>query len=161
MAGNTSSTLTVERISDLQVRMTRTFDAPRHLVWEAFTKPEHVSRWWGPRYLTTVVEELDVRPGGSWRFIQREPDGTQYAFYGVFREVVPPTRLVQTFEFEGAPGQVMVDDMTLEEHDGKTTITIISTASSVEGLEGMIASGMEAGAAESYDRLAELLATMV
>jgi uncharacterized protein YndB with AHSA1/START domain len=146
--------------SDLEIAMTRVFDAPRELVFKAYTDPAAIPRWWGPRRYTTTVEELDVRPGGKWRFVSRGEDGAEYAFRGEHREIVPPERLVVTFEFEGTPGQIVVDTATFEEIDGKTKVTIVSRFPSVEARDQMLQSGMEAGAAESWDRLAELLATM-
>ncbi len=102
---------------------------------------------------------MDFRPGGAWRFVQRGPDGNEYAFRGVYREIVPPERLVYTFEFEGMPG-VSLETLTFVEHDGKTTLTTSSRFPSVEARNGMLESGMEAGAAETMDRLAEYLGTM-
>jgi uncharacterized protein YndB with AHSA1/START domain len=155
-----SHTLTVTTPSDREIVMTRVFDAPRELVFEALSKPEHMREWWGPRGFTMPVCEMDFRPGGAYRFVQRGPDGAEYAFRGEFREIVPPERISWTFEFEGMPGQVSVDTMTLTEEDGKTTITSMSLFDSVEQRDGMLQSGMETGAAESYDRLAELLEKM-
>jgi uncharacterized protein YndB with AHSA1/START domain len=138
--------------------MTREFDAPRELVWKVYTDPAHLPNWWGPRGLTTTVEAMDVRPGGAWRFIQRDTDGNEYAFHGVYHQVVPPERVVSTFEFEGMPGHVMLETMTLEDLGGRTRLTTTSVFQSVEDRDGMLASGMEQGATESMDRLAELLA---
>jgi uncharacterized protein YndB with AHSA1/START domain len=146
--------------SDREIGMSRVFDAPRELVWAAYTDPKHVANWWGQRSSTTIVDKMDVRPGGEWRYIQRAPDGTEYAFRGEYREIVPPEKLVSTFEFEGMPGQVVVDSATFEEQNGKTTVTVLSTFDSKEARDGMLQSGMEEGANESWDRLAELLATL-
>jgi uncharacterized protein YndB with AHSA1/START domain len=129
-------------------------------VFKVLTDPNAVPQWWGPRILTTTVEKMDVRPGGIWRFVQRDPDGNEYAFHGEYREIVPPERTVSTFEFEGMPGHVVIETMTLEEHDGKTTLTETSLFESMEDRDGMLNSGMEAGASEGMDRLAELLHTM-
>ena len=150
-------TLTVTTPSEREIVMTRTFDAPRELVFEAITKAEHMREWWGPRGFTMLVCEIDLRPGGAYRFVQKGPDGGEYAFRGEFREIVPPERIGWTFEFEGAPGSISVDTMTLAEEDGKTTITSTSLFDSVEQRDVMLQSGMETGAGESYDRLAELL----
>ena len=152
--------MTVTVKSDREAELTRVFDAPRRLVWEAISKPEHIPHWWGPRGNTMTACELDFRPGGAWRFVLRGPDGNDYAFRGEIREVVPPERVVQTFEFEGMPGAVSVETLTLTEHDGKTTVTVTSTFDSVEALHGMLQSGMEGGAAETYDRLEEHLRTL-
>lgn len=155
-----SHTLTVTTPSDREIVMTRVFDAPRELVFEAMSKPEHMKEWWGPRGFTMLVCEMDFRPGGAYRFVQRGPDDAEYGFRGEFREIVRPERIVWTFEFEGMPGSISVDTMTLTEEDGKTTITATSVFDSVEQRDGMLQSGMETGAAETYDRLAELLEKM-
>jgi len=146
--------------SDREIMMTRTFTAPRELVFRALVDPELVPQWWGQRGSTTVVEALDARPGGKWRFVQQAPDGNEYGFRGEFREVTPPERIVWTFEFEGMPGHIVVETMSLTESGGKTTITTHSVFDTTEERDGMIQSGMEGGANESYDRLAELLATL-
>src|ERR671930_1017794 len=104
-------------MSDRQIELRRVFDAPRRLVWEALTKPEHLSRWWGLRGSTLTVDRMDLRPGGGWRFVSRGADGKEDAFRGEYREIVPPERLVQTFEWEGLPGHVSVETLRLEEHE--------------------------------------------
>ena len=152
-----ASSLTV--ISDLEIAMTRVFDASRELVFKAYTDPEMVAQWWGQRASTTIVDKLDLRPGGTWRFIQREEGGIEYAFNGEYREVSPPERLVSTFEFEMMPGHVIVDTATFEELDGRTKVTVTSLFANIEDRDGMLSSGMEGGANESWDQLAELLAT--
>jgi uncharacterized protein YndB with AHSA1/START domain len=157
MAEKTSAATTFATPSDREFTMTRVFDAPRELVFAAHIDPQHVPNWWGQRNSTTIVDVLDARPGGAWRFVQRDPEGNEYAFRGEFREVVPPERLVYTFEFEGMPGHIVVDTITFEEHVGKTTILATSLFNSVEDRDGMLESGMESGATESWDRLAELL----
>jgi uncharacterized protein YndB with AHSA1/START domain len=150
--------LTLSLPSDREIVMTRVFAAPRELVFRAWTDPELIPHWWGWRDTTTVAT-LDLRPGGAWRFVSSGPDGVEYAFRGEYREVVPPERLVYTFEFEGMPGHVLVETITLEERDGLTTLTNHSLYDSKEERDGMLES-MEPGAAESMDRLEELLATM-
>jgi uncharacterized protein YndB with AHSA1/START domain len=152
-----ASTLTVTTPSDREIVMTRVFDAPRALVFEAHSKPEHLRRWWGPRGHTLPVCELDFKPGGTYRFVSRGPDGNEDAFRGEYREIVPPERLVYTFEWEGLPGHVSVDTITFVERDGKTTVITTTLFDSVQDRDGMLQSGMEQGASESYDRLAELL----
>jgi uncharacterized protein YndB with AHSA1/START domain len=149
--------LTVTTPSDREIAMTRVFDAPRELVFKAYTDPSRIPQWWGPKGFTTTVDQMDVRPGGVWRFVQRGPDGSEYAFNGVYREIAPPQRIVSTFEFEGMPGHVSVETLTLEEHTGKTKVTSMSLFQTVEDRDSMLQSGMEAGAAETYDRFAELL----
>jgi uncharacterized protein YndB with AHSA1/START domain len=104
--------------------------------------------------------EMDFRPGGAWRFVLRAPDGNDYGFKGVYREIEPPERIVQTFEFEGMPGHGSVETATLEDLDGKTKLTVTCLYQSVEDRDGHYNSGMEAGMRESHDRLAELLNTM-
>jgi uncharacterized protein YndB with AHSA1/START domain len=151
--------LTLTLPSDREILMTRIFDAPRELVFEAFTNPEMIAQWWGLRETTTVVEKMEVRPGGIWRYVQLDPDGSEHAaFNGVYREVVPPERLVSTFEYERMPGHVVLNTTTFEEIDGKTKITVRSLLQTREDRDGMLHSGMEKGANQAYDQLAELLA---
>ena len=157
---STDNRLKPEIISDTEVTMHRTFDAPRELVFRAFSEPELVAKWWGQRSSTTIVETYDFRVGGNWRMIQRTPDGQEYAFRGKFLEIDPPSKIVQTFEFEPMAGHIATDALTLTETDGKTLVNIVSTFMSKEDRDGMLQSGMEAGANETYDRLAELLATL-
>src|SRR5205823_9575981 len=133
------------------------FDAPRELVFKAHTDPQIIPQWWGPRSLTTTVEALEVRPGGLWRFVHHDAAGNEYAFHGVYHAVAPPERLVYTFEFEGAPGHVVLETVTFEDVQGKTKLTDVSVFQTVEDRDGMLRSGMEEGATESMDRLAELL----
>jgi uncharacterized protein YndB with AHSA1/START domain len=160
MNAHSSSALTVTLPSDREIVLSREFDAPRALVFEAMSKPEHIARWWGPRGMTTPVCEMDFRPGGSWHFVQRDADGTEYGFHGEIRDIRPPERIVQTFEFEGMPGHVSVETLTLEDLGGRTRMMVRSVFDSVEDRDGMLQSGMEKGASESYDRLAEYLPTM-
>lgn len=141
-----------------EIVMTRTFDAPRDLVFKTMTDPNLIPKWWGPRYLTTTVDEMDLRPGGRWRYLQRDPQGNEHAFHGVYHDITAPERLVFTFEYEGVPGHVLLDTVTLEEVDGKTRLTDQSVFQSVADRDGMVQSGMESGATEMMDRLEELLA---
>jgi uncharacterized protein YndB with AHSA1/START domain len=157
---NVSKTATFTMPSDREVVMTRVFDAPRALLWKAYTDPSLIQKWWGPRRYSTVVEKMDVRPGGVWRIVNRGVDGAEYWFNGVFSEVVKPERLVRTFEFEGAPGHIMVETTTFEELEGKTNVTVTSLFKTKEDRDGMVASGMRDGATESMDRLAGLLKEM-
>lgn len=140
--------------------ITRVFDAPRGLVFMAFTDAKHIPNWWGPARLTTTVDCLDARTGGSWRFVQKESTGTEHAFHGVFHEVALPSRIVQTFEYEPMAGHVQLEAANFEEADGKTTVTTKAVFLSVEDRDGMIQSGMESGLRESYERLDELLREM-
>ena len=141
-----------------EVVITRTFDAPRDLVYKTITDPALVPEWWGPAYLETTVKEMDVRHGGTWRYIQRAPDGTEHGFRGVYHEVYPNEGIIQTFEYEGIPGHVALETLWLEEIDGKTRYIGTSVFQTLEDRDGMVASGMESGAREMMDRLAELLA---
>jgi uncharacterized protein YndB with AHSA1/START domain len=147
---------TIKR-EERQVVMERVFDAPRETVWKAMTDPDSIKQWWGPRYLTTTIDKMDVKPGGVWRFIHHDPEGREYAFNGTYREIVPPERLSLTFEFEGVPGHIILQTLILDEQEGKTKLTSIADYEGIEDLEGMVNAGMEAGARESWDRLAELI----
>lgn len=149
-----------ERISERELVTTHIFDAPRELVWKAWTDPKLIPRWWGPSRYTTTVEKMDVRPGGTWRFVQRDAEGNVFGFHGEYKEVVPPKRIVDTFEFEGMPGHILIETATFEEIDGQTKVTQKSVFETAEDLEGMLASGMEEGARETMERFTELLAEM-
>jgi uncharacterized protein YndB with AHSA1/START domain len=140
--------------------MTRAFDAPRELVFKAFTDPTLISKWWGPKDYTTTVDKMDVRMGGIWRYVQHDADGNENGFRGVYHEVVTPERLVFTFEWEGLPGHILLETVTFAERDGKTIITDSSVFQTIEDRDGMVQAGMEHGAAESWDRFAELLKSM-
>jgi len=141
-----------------EIVITRVFDAPRDLVFETFTNPDLIPDWWGPARLSTTVDRMEVRSGGSWRFVQREADGPEFGFHGVFHEV-SPYRIVQPFEFEGVPGHVALETATFEDlGGGRTRYTGRSVYQSLEDRDGMVASGMESGARESMDRIADLLA---
>jgi uncharacterized protein YndB with AHSA1/START domain len=140
--------------------MTRVFDAPRQLVFEAHTRPEHVRHWWGMRGSTLALCEMDLRPGGAWRFVERQADGNEYGFRGEYREIVPPERLVHTFEFEGLPGHIAVVTTTFEEKRGRTLLTSTTRFDTREDRDGMLQSGAEQGAAQTWERLAEHLAWM-
>jgi uncharacterized protein YndB with AHSA1/START domain len=149
--------LEVTSPSDREIAMKRVFDAPRELVFEAHSSCEHLRRWWGPRNYEVAECEVDFRPGGRWRIVHRDAEGNEYAFRGEYREIVPPERITWTFEFEGMPGNVSVETLTLEEHDGKTTFSSVSVFDTVEQRDGMLESGMETGAAETMERLDEYL----
>src|SRR5690606_13620909 len=101
---------------------------------------------WGQRRSTTIVDKLDARPGGAWRFVERDGEGNEYGFHGEFREIVPPERITWTFEFEGMPGHVVTDTITFEDQGGKTLVKTTSLFASVEDRDGMLSSGMESGA---------------
>jgi uncharacterized protein YndB with AHSA1/START domain len=140
-----------------EIIMTRTFDAPRELVYRAYTDPRLIPQWWGPKSETTTVDQMDVRQGGSWRYIQRNDDGQEYAFRGVYHEVKAPERLVYTFEFEGMPGHVLLETVIFEEEGSKTKLTDQIVFQTIEDRDGMLKTGMEQGAAESMERLEKLL----
>ncbi len=139
---------------------TAVFDAPRERVFKAVTDANHIPQWWGPRMLTTTIDKLDLKKGGLWRFVQRDPQGNVYAFNGVYHEVKPPERLIYTFEFEGVPGHIVLTDVNFEEQGGRTTMTEKSVFMSGEDRDAMLADDMESGATESMERLAELLEKM-
>jgi uncharacterized protein YndB with AHSA1/START domain len=151
---------TITTPSDREIRLEREFDAPRDRVFAAYTDPELIPEWWGPHGTTTVVDQMDVRPGGSWRFMQESGDGEPTAFRGTYREVTPPERLVQTFEWEGMPGHVAVETTVFEDLGDRTRVTTTSLFHTTEERDGMLASGMETGANETYARLDELLARL-
>lgn len=152
-----TTTTQTARTSDTEFTMERTFDASPEQVFDAYVDPTKVAQWWGLRNNTTTVEVLDVRPGGAWRFVQRDTDGNAYEFYGEYLEV-SPHKLVNIFEFAGFPGHVVTDTVTFEPQGSGTRLVASSSFASKEDLDGMLSSGMEGGANESWDRLAELLA---
>jgi uncharacterized protein YndB with AHSA1/START domain len=141
-----------------EVVMTRVFDAPRELVFKVVNDPELRPQWWGPSRLDTTVEKMDVRHGGAWRIVQKDTDGSVHAFRGVYHTVEAPSYTVNTFEYEGVPGHVAMETATFEDVEGgKTRLTIKSVFQSLEDRDGMVASGMESGASEGWDRLAALI----
>lgn len=144
-----------------EIVITREFNAPRERVFRAFTDPKAIPQWWGPRYLTTIVDKMEVRPGGLWRYRQRDEKGNEFNFHGVYHSVEAPARIVQTFEFEGAPGSVSLETVTFEEEGGKTNMRSQAIFQSVADRDGMVQSGMEEGTKDTYDRLEELVAQMV
>ena len=146
--------------SDREIRIERVFDAPRGLVWQAFTDPKLVAQWWG-RGNQLVIERLEVERGGHWRFVEHAPEGV-HGFEGRFREVSPPERLSMTFEWDGLPGHVIVENVDFEElGKDRTRVVNVSQFHSTEERDGMLASGMEGGLNESYAALDRLLATLV
>ena len=153
-------TATLTKPTDREIYVERVFDAPRDRVFAAFTDPELIPEWWGPRDTTTVVDQMDVRPGGSWRFVIRNSDGSETGFRGTYREITPPERVVQTFEWEGMPGYVSVETATFEDLGDRTKVTTTSLFHTTEERDGMLEAGMERGLNESYARLDELLARL-
>src|SRR5207253_8578552 len=153
--------LKVTTPSQIEIVMTREFDAARGLVFEAHSECEHLARWWGARRYSLEVCEMDFRHGGKYRFVHSGPDGVEeHGFRGEYREIVPPAKIVWTFEWEGMPGHISVDTLTLEDlGGGRTKLIAHSLFDSKEDRDGMLQSGMEEGAAETYDRLGEFLQT--
>ena len=140
---------------------TRVVDAPRALVFEAFTKCEHLKRWMGPKNLTMVSCDTDLRPGGRYRFVFRAPDGNEVGFSGEYKEIARPSRLVRTFVFEPMPDAAALETLELEESGETTIIRTTTVHKSVENRDGHVNSGMEAGMTEGYARLDALLADML
>jgi uncharacterized protein YndB with AHSA1/START domain len=146
--------------SDVEIAMTRVFEAPRTLVWDAHTKPEHVTQWMlGPEGWTMPACEIDLRPGGEWHFTWRRSDGSELDMRGVYREVVPPERLVST-ESWGEEWPETLNTLLLTEEDGKTTLTSTMLYPSKETRDAALDTGMKDGATVSFDRLAEYLRTL-
>jgi len=153
--------LTVTTPTEREILMTRVFDAPRPLVFEAWTNPKYVSQWLlGPEGWTMPVCEIDLRPGGAWRFVWRKSDGKEMAMTGVYREVAPPERLVHT-EVWGAEWPETLNTLVLAEKDGKTTCSLTVLYPSKEARDAALKTGMEDGVAVSFDRLDGLLRSMV
>jgi uncharacterized protein YndB with AHSA1/START domain len=142
------------------IDITREFDAPRDLVFRTYTDPELLAQWLGPRKYKMTVESWEVRDGGKWRYVHSDDAGNAYGFHGVFHGTQSPDLMVQTFEFEGWPGNVSLESLVLEERDGKTVLRNHSVYQTVEARDGMIESGMETGVNEGFDRLDELLVTL-
>jgi uncharacterized protein YndB with AHSA1/START domain len=142
------------------ITMRRFFRASPELVYRACTEGEYLRRWWGPRHLEVSACEIDLRVGGTWRIVQRAPDGTEFAFHGEFLELDPPHRRVGTFIFEGALEHQAVETLVLEAVDGGTLLTSTTRHSSVEARDMHVANGMEQGMIESNERLGELLASL-
>jgi uncharacterized protein YndB with AHSA1/START domain len=160
MATKTKYETTLTLPSDREILMTRKFEAPREVVWEAITDPDLIPRWWGFARDATEVKKMDVRPGGQWQFITRTSDGEVVDFHGEYREVKRPEKLVYTFLFgDMEPGEGFVE-ITLVEQDGVTELRDRGYFNSKEERDAVIASGMESGARETYERLSELVATL-
>jgi uncharacterized protein YndB with AHSA1/START domain len=156
-----SNSFKVTTPSDQEICMTRLFDAPRHLVFQAMTRPEHVKEWWGRlgEGYSVPVCEIDLRPGGAWRFVNRHPKG-EAVFYGVYREIAPPDRVVFTEIYEPFPDVESVVTSVLTEEDGKTRMTVTVLYPSMDVRDMVIKTGMATGAGISYDRLEDLLADL-
>ena len=158
MASSGTATLTLP--ADDQIRITREFDAPKHLVYEAWTTPELVKRWWNAKRGEVTVAEIDLRVGGKWRYVMVTEDGTEVGFHGEYREIVPNERIVSTEIFEGAPEgspeEGTLNTATFAEADGRTTLTIVVQCPSKEVRDAIIDSGMEAGLQDALDLLEEV-----
>jgi uncharacterized protein YndB with AHSA1/START domain len=157
--GSTDTTTIYSEGGDLAYE--RTFDAPRELVWKAHTDPELVAKWWGPNRHQTRVEEMDLRPGGKWRYVSVDADGNEFAFYGEYLEIVPPEKIRWTFMFDlpevgpqGGPETLTLEDLG----DGRTLMRAVSHMGSAEVIDEALATGMIQGAIETWDRLDALLA---
>jgi uncharacterized protein YndB with AHSA1/START domain len=140
-----------------QVIVTGEFDAPVALVFRAHIDPDLLVQWLGPCELSLTVERFEVHDGGRWRYIHQDPQGNEHGFHGVFHGVPSPSGIVQTFEYEGAPGHVKLDTTTFEERDRRTLLRTVSSFQSFEDRDAMVASGMEHGVRDSGDRLDALL----
>lgn len=154
-----SDTFKTTTPSDCEIVLTRLFDAPRRLVFDAMTKPEHVRRWWGilDDKHSVPVCEIDLRPGGAWRFVGRGPEGDFPAFYGTYREIAPPERLVYTEFFEPFPDVGSLISTVFTEEDGKTRMTVTCLYPSLDVRDMVLSTGMSKGAGLSYDRLEDLV----
>jgi uncharacterized protein YndB with AHSA1/START domain len=141
------------------IEITRDFDAPRDIVWRAWSDPELIKQWLGPDRYEMIVEEYDVRDGGRYRYIHKDPDsGSEFGFHGVFHGTPSPEGFVQTFEFEGAPGHVALDRLVLEDLGaGRTRASIHSVYQSIEARDAMVQSGMESGLNQGFARLDSIL----
>ncbi len=160
MTNQQQAAATITTPSDREIRIEREFDAPRERVFAVYTDPDLIPEWWGPRGTTTEVVEMDVRTGGDWRFVARNSDGGQSGFRGTYREVSPPERIVQTFEWDGMPGYISVETAVFEDLGDRTKVTTTSIFHATEERDGMLGSGMEGGLNETYARLDELLAKL-
>ena len=152
-----SRTATVTLPTDRQILVTREVDAPKHLVYRAWTEPELVRRWWHAGRGEMTAAEIDLRVGGTYRFAAVTPDGMEVAFRGEYREIVPEERIVSTEVYEGAPGsEDTVNTLTLDENDGRTTVTMLIEAKSKEERDAIIVSGMEDGLQDALDLLEQV-----
>jgi uncharacterized protein YndB with AHSA1/START domain len=143
------------------IDVTREFDAPRDLIYRAHIDPELIVQWLGPRQYKMTVERWEARDGGAWRYTHRDADGNEYGFHGVFHGPASPETLIQTFEFEGAPGHVSLGTLTLEDRGARTVARVHSVYQSVEDRDAVLASGMSEGMTAGYERLDELVARLV
>jgi len=155
-----SGTAVVSLPTDTQVLITREFAAPRHLVYQAYTTPELIKRWWSGDRGEVTSAEVDLRVGGTWRYVMTANGGFEVAFHGEFQEIVPNERIVCTEIFEGMPGAGAVDTLTLTEKDGRTTLTLLVQHESKEHRDAHINSGMEGGMQEAMDHLEQVAVSL-
>jgi uncharacterized protein YndB with AHSA1/START domain len=155
-----SGTATVTLPTDREILITREFDAPRHLVYRAWTTPDLVKRWWSGQRGEVISAEIDLRVGGMWRWVMVAHGGFEVAFHGVYREIVPDERIVTTEVFEGMPEGEALNTLTFTEEDGRTTLTLLVEHSSREHRDAHVSSGMEAGMQESMDALERVAASL-
>jgi uncharacterized protein YndB with AHSA1/START domain len=152
----TSGTAVVTLPADTQILIMREFNAPRRLVYKAYTTPELVRRWWAGRRGQMTVAEIDLRVGGMWRFVMTSSEGMEVAFHGTYREIVPDERLVHTEVYEAMPDAEVLNTITLAEADERTTMTVLVDCPTQEIRDGMMASGMEVGMQEAYDLIEQI-----
>ena len=155
-----SGTAKVTLPADDQILITREFDAPKHLVYKAFTTPELVKRWWHANRGEMTVAEIDLRVGGKWRYVMVAEGDFEVGFHGEYREIVPNERIVSTETYEGMPGAEAVNTMTLTEADGRTTLEILVQHASKEHRDAHIESGMEAGMQDAMDMLEQVAVSL-
>ena len=160
MAATSSGTAKVTLPADDQILITREFDAPKHLVYEAFTTPELVKRWWHANRGDMTVAEIDLRVGGTWRYVMVADGGFEVGFHGEYREIVPNERIVSTEVYEGMPDAQAVNTMTLTEANGRTTLEILVQHASKEHRDAHIESGMEAGMQDAMDLLEQVAVSL-
>jgi uncharacterized protein YndB with AHSA1/START domain len=160
MSVTSSGTATVTLPTDEQILITREFDAPKHLVYKAWTTPELVKRWWSAKRGEVTIAEIDLRVGGMWRYVMVADGGFEVAFHGEYREIVPNERIVSTEVYEGMPDAEAVNTLTLTESDGRTTLTILVQHASKEHRDAHIDSGMEAGMQDAMDLLEQVAVSL-
>jgi len=158
VTGSRRATVTLP--TDEQILITREFDAPKHLVYKAWTTPELVKRWWSAKRGEVTIAEIDLRVGGKWRYVMIASEGFEVGFHGEYREIVPEERLVSTEVYEGMPEGEALDTLTLTESDGRTTLTLLVEHSSKEHRDAHINSGMEDGLQDALDLLEQVAVSL-
>ncbi len=160
VTGTSRGTATVTLPTDEQILITRDFDAPKHLVYKAWTTPELVRRWWTAGFGEATIAEIDLRVGGTWRYVMVTHDGLEVAFHGEYREIVPNERIVSTEVYEGMPEGEALNTLTLTEQDGRTTLTVLVQHTSKEHRDAHINSGMETGMQKAMDLLEDVAVSL-